>query len=106
MAEYHMKSIDDELVKKLKIALSKYKEQLKNATCFRDVSEYHRDLSKAFSEVVDARSVAIDNSYPRFEIDIMKFNPEYKITILLDRNIEDLLNEVCKILGTKNDWSK
>lgn len=90
----------------MKNALDKYKEQLKNATCFRDVSEYHRDLSKAFSEVVDARSVAIDNSYPRFEIDIMKFNPEYKITILLDRNIEDLLNEVCKILGTKNDWSK
>lgn len=103
MAEYHMKSIDDELVNKLKIALSNYKEQLKTATCFRDISEYHRDLSNAFSEVVDARSKAIDNSFPNYEIDRMKFDPEYKITILLNKDLEDLLNEVCEVLGNKHN---
>jgi len=106
MAEYYMKSIDDELVKKLKIALSKYKEQLKTATCFRDISEYHRDLSNAFSEVVDARSKAIDNSFPCYEIGRMKFDPEYKITIILDKNLEDLLNDVCAVLGEKHNWVK
>lgn len=106
MAEYNMKPIENELVSRLKTALENYKSRLTVSNCFSDISEYHRELSNTFSAVVDARSKAINESFPTFEIDRMKFIPQYEITILLDKKLEDLLNEVCQILVEKHNWSK
>lgn len=106
MAEYTMKPIDNELVNRLKTALENYKSRLTVSNCFSDISECHHELSNTFSAVVDARSKAIDESFPTFEIDRMKGNPDYEIIIRLDKTLEDLLNEVCQILGEKHHWSK
>lgn len=93
MATYKIKDIDVKVVNRLKNAIEKYKscEKINRASALSE-------LSNAFSEVVKARSQAIDEAIPDIEIKCMSNFPDYKITILLEKEIEDLLKETLDLL--------
>lgn len=106
MSEYKMKPIDKKLIDELKNSMIAYRTHMSTANSFQDIKDYLYELSNAFSEVVDARSKAIDNSIPQSELKRIMFFTDYKVTILSDKELEDLLTDASHALGEDRNWSK
>lgn len=99
MSKYKIKPINETVVNELEKALLEYKEKIKISSSFNDIKPEHDNLILKFSELIDARNVAINDSIPEINIKNMELFPEYKITIILDQKIEKLLNDVCKTIN-------
>lgn len=99
MSKYKIKPINETVVNELEKALLKYKEKNKISSSFNDIKPEYDNLILKFSELIDARNVAINDSIPKINIKNMELFPEYKITIILDQKIEKLLNDVCKTIN-------
>ena len=93
MKTYKIKDIDVKVVNRLKSAIEKYK-SCEKANRTSALSE----LSNAFSEVVKARSQAIDEAIPNSDLKHMTYVPDYKTIIILDEEIESLLKEATDLL--------
>lgn len=93
MATYKIKNIDVKVVNRLKNAIENY-----NACEKTNRESVLSELSNAFSEVVNARSQAIDEAIPNSDLKHMTYVPDYKTIIILDEEIESLLKEATDLL--------
>ena len=93
MATYKIKAIDAKVVECLKNAVKNYKTSKKT-----NRASALSELSNAFSEVVKARSQAIDGAIPNSDLKHMTYVPDYKTIIILDEEIESLLKEATDLL--------
>ena len=93
MATYKIKAIDAKVVECLKNAVKNYNscEKTNRASALSE-------LSNAFSEVVKARSQAIDEAIPNSDLKHMTYVPDYKTIIILHEEIQSLLKEPTDLL--------
>lgn len=99
MSKYKIKPINETVVHELEKALREYKEKIKISSSFSDIKTEHDNLIIKFSELIDARNVAINDTIPKINIKNIELFSNCKITIMLDPKIENLLNDVCKTLN-------
>lgn len=99
MSKYKIKPINETVVNELEKALHEYTEKIKISSSFNDIKPEHDNLVLKFLELIDARNVAINDTIPKININNIELFSNCKITIMLDPKIENLLNDVCKILN-------
>ena len=99
MPKYKIKPINEAVVHELEKALREYKEKTKISSSYSDIKPEHDNLVLKFSELIDARNVAINDAIPKINIKNIELFSNCKITIILDAKIEKLLNDVCKTLS-------
>lgn len=98
MHEYRIDPIDKSLILNLDKALSQYRAKIKASVSYEDLKIEHKQIVKAFNALLDARNAAIDKAIPN---DNFMMFQGYKITILLDEEVENALNNACSILSAE-----
>lgn len=104
MSKRTMKEIDENLINKLKSELLTFQKLRKQSSSPKDSLYAFFKLTSAFHEVIEARNRAIDQAITKEDMDRAILTGDYKVTIVLDYNIEKLLETVNKeiIDYTKN----
>ena len=107
MATYKIKAIDAKVVECLKNAVKNYNscEKTNRASALSE-------LSNAFSEVVKARSQAIDGAIPNSDLKHMTYVPDYKTIIIVTHGmlmrqfVPDEKIDFCQVIECEIEMQK